>query len=367
MDDAGSVYADLSSGALKAVGVLLEYPAPDPDTQPRPPPAWSVPRRPGSPGSERAGAKRLAIGFIGAGNYASSMLLPHLVQLPNADLVHVTTTRSLSAVNAQRRFGFTTASTSASAVLEDESLDAIFIVTRHATHADLVCRALETGKAVFVEKPLALTGEELDRIIEVIAKTGNDRLMVGFNRRFAPMLTKMKSEFGPASSGAVTRYLVNAGPLAADSWYRNEGEGSRFTGEGGHFLDTLSWWADSLPEEVYAVARPGHRRRPGHRAVRQRRQRRDQLRHRRQRALPQGDAGRHRRRPQRAAGQLPQGHGLGRARARARSGPGAARTRGSAPSWPVSSRPAWPARRCRSRSSRWSPRPGRPSRCGRAC
>ena len=184
------------------------------------------------------------------------MLLPHLVQLPNAQLAHVATTRSLSAVNAQRRFGFTTASTSAQAVLDDESLDAIFVVTRHATHADLVCRALETGKAVFVEKPLALTGEELDRITEVIAKTGNDRLMVGFNRRFAPMLTKMKADFGPASSGAVTRYLVNAGPLAADSWYRDEGEGSRFTGEGGHFLDTLSWWADSLPEEVYAVGGP---------------------------------------------------------------------------------------------------------------
>jgi predicted dehydrogenase len=63
----------------------------------------------------------------------------------------------------------------------------------------------------------------------------------------------MKAEFGPASSGSVTRYLVNAGPLGADSWYRNEGEGSRFAGEGGHFLDTLGWWTDSLPEEVYAA------------------------------------------------------------------------------------------------------------------
>jgi len=256
MQDAVSVYADLSSGALKAVGVLLAYPAPDPETVLRP--AASL-VRPVSAGTAPAGvakgpgSKRLAIGFIGAGNYASSMLLPHLVQLPNAELVHVTTTKSLSAVNAQRRFGFTTASTSASAVLEDESLDAIFVVTRHATHADLVCRALETGTAVFVEKPLALTAEELDRITEVIAKTGNDRLMVGFNRRFAPMLAKMKASFGPASSGSVTRYLVNAGPLGADSWYRNDGEGSRFTGEGGHFLDTLSWWADSLPEEVYAA------------------------------------------------------------------------------------------------------------------
>jgi predicted dehydrogenase len=141
-------------------------------------------------------------------------------------------------------------------VLDDESLDAIFIVTRHATHADLVCQALETGKAVFVEKPLALTGDELDRIIEAVAKTGNDRLMVGFNRRFAPMLTKMKAGFGPSAAGAATRYLVSAGPLAADSWYRNEGEGSRFAGEGGHFLDTLSWWADSEPEEVYAARGP---------------------------------------------------------------------------------------------------------------
>ena len=257
MHDAVSVYADLSSGALKAVGVLLSYPAPDPDALPRPAASLvrTVPSAPAriAKAPNGPGSKRLAIGFIGAGNYASSMLLPHLAQLPNAELVHVTTTKSLSAVNAQRRFGFTTASTSASAVLEDESLDAIFVVTRHATHADLVCRALETGKAVFVEKPLALTAEELDRITEVIAKTGNDRLMVGFNRRFAPMLAKMKAEFGPASSGSVTRYLVNAGPLGADSWYRNEGEGTRFTGEGGHFLDTLSWWTDSLPEEVYAV------------------------------------------------------------------------------------------------------------------
>jgi predicted dehydrogenase/threonine dehydrogenase-like Zn-dependent dehydrogenase len=261
MHDAASVYADLSSGALKAVGVLLEYPAPDLERQPRPPASLvragvpSVPARV-SKGPNGPASKRLAIGFIGAGNYASSMLLPHLAQLPNAQLTHVATTKSLSAVNAQRRFGFTTASTSASAVLEDESLDAVFVVTRHATHADLVCRALETGKAVFVEKPLALTGEELDRITEAIAKTGNDRLMVGFNRRFAPMLAKMKADFGSAGSGAFTRYLVNAGPLAADSWYRNEGEGTRFTGEGGHFLDTLSWWTDSLPEEVYAVGGP---------------------------------------------------------------------------------------------------------------
>ena len=260
MADAGSVYAELSSGALQAVGVLLQYPAPDPEAMPRPASSLvraSTPAAARMPtGLSGQRSRKLSIGFIGAGNYASSMLLPPLASLPDAYLAHVATTRSLSAVNAQRRFGFTTASTNAHAVLEDETLDAIFVVTRHATHADLVCRALETGKAVFVEKPLALTTDELDRINEVVTKTGNDRLMVGFNRRFAPMLAKMKAEFGPAASGSLTRYLVNAGPLAADSWYRNDGEGSRFIGEGGHFLDTLSWWADSLPEEVYAVGGP---------------------------------------------------------------------------------------------------------------
>jgi predicted dehydrogenase len=204
----------------------------------------------------RAAGSQVTVGFIGAGNYATSMLLPHLAKSSAVTLAHVATTRSLSAANAQRRFGFTTASTSTDAVLEDGSLDAIFIVTRHHTHASLVCRALRTGKAVFVEKPLALTRAEVEQIMDVVAETGNDRLMVGFNRRFAPLLTQLRAQFGdPAKS--VARYLVSAGKLAADSWYTNEElEGSRFTGEGGHFIDTLSWWAGSLPEQVYAVPGP---------------------------------------------------------------------------------------------------------------
>jgi predicted dehydrogenase/threonine dehydrogenase-like Zn-dependent dehydrogenase len=253
LEQASTVYAGMASGSVNAVGVLLEYPAPAEEDLPR-----ETSRVVSSPApAVRSGSSgRLTIGFIGAGNYASSMLLPNLARQGNAYLSHVATTHSLSAVNAQRRFGFNTASTTADAVLEDESLDAVFIVTRHHTHADLVCRALETGKAVFVEKPLALTESDLERVIDVIAKTGNDRLMVGFNRRFAPLLRKMRSQFGQPRNATV-RYLVNAGPLAADSWYTNEElEGSRFTGEGGHFIDTLSWWAGSLPAEVYALAGP---------------------------------------------------------------------------------------------------------------
>src|SRR5215472_16803244 len=257
IERAAEVYRDLSSGTLPAIGVLLEYPALPAGTQA---PAISRVVPPGSrPARTNAGQRHLNIGFIGAGNYASSMLLPHLARINDARLAHVATTKSLSAVNAQRRFGFTTASTDANAVLEDESLDAIFIVTRHHTHAELVCRALRTGKAVFVEKPLALTRAELQSVLDAVADTGNDRLMVGFNRRFSPLLVRLKSDFGAPATGSTTRYLVNAGQLGADSWYRNEAlEGSRFTGEGGHFIDTLSWWADSLPEEVYAVPGADH-------------------------------------------------------------------------------------------------------------
>jgi len=244
LEDAVSVYKDLADGKLPAVGVLLEYDK----TTDAAPPATMLIRAARTP----AATETVRVGFIGAGNYASSMLLPHLAKNEKVRLSHVATTKSLSAVNAQRKFGFETASTSSDAVLEDTSLDAIFIVTRHRTHADMVCRALETGKAVFVEKPLALTRDELTQVLDAIAKTGNDRLMVGFNRRFAPLFTSIRSKFGTAPSTA--RYLVNAGPLASDSWYNNaEAEGSRFTGEGGHFIDTLSWWLDSIPTSVYAA------------------------------------------------------------------------------------------------------------------
>ena len=141
----------------------------------------------------------------------------------DVELRHVVTSTSLSAANAQRRFGFTQASTDVERLLDDDSIDAVFVVTRHRTHADFVTQCLEAGKATFVEKPLALDDDQLARILEVVATTGNDRLMVGFNRRFAPLLTEMRRRFGPATQPAVVRYLVNAGPLdptagTAETW-----------------------------------------------------------------------------------------------------------------------------------------------------
>jgi predicted dehydrogenase/threonine dehydrogenase-like Zn-dependent dehydrogenase len=252
IEQAESVYSKLREGTLGGIGYLFSYPDADlvdaPASSPRVARVSSV-ARPASRSS-----KEVRVGFIGAGNYASSMLLPHLKSHDQVRLGHVATSTSLSALNATRRFGFESSSTDIDDVLTDDSIDAVFIVTRHRSHADLVCRALQSGKATFVEKPLALDDDQLDRIIDVVNETGNDRLMVGFNRRFAPILSDLRERFGGHQSGAVLRYLVNAGPLDAKSWYRNEAEeGSRFVGEGGHFIDTASWWLDAQPIEVSAT------------------------------------------------------------------------------------------------------------------
>jgi predicted dehydrogenase/threonine dehydrogenase-like Zn-dependent dehydrogenase len=262
--DASSVYERLQAGTLEGVGFLFECGDPaDLDLAggaADPAVVVALPARPaGRTAARRAtGTGPVRLGFIGAGNYASSMLLPQLTGRDDVELARVATNRSLSAVNAQRKFGFAATSTDVDSILADDAIDAVFVVTRHSSHADLTCRALEAGKAVFVEKPLALTVDQIQRIATTIDATGNDRLMVGFNRRFAPLLVDMKSRFGPSTGGAVARYLVNAGQLAADSWYRQEDlEGSRFAGEGGHFLDTVSWWVGADPVEVSAVA-SGH-------------------------------------------------------------------------------------------------------------
>lgn len=248
--DAERVYAKLRAGDLPGVGFLFEYPRPA--VLSPPPASWSFSVATGKApvGRERDAVR---VGFLGAGNYATAMLLPHLARRGDVCLRRVVTNTSLSAANAQRRFGFQTVSTDPESVLDDD-VDAVFVVTRHQSHAELVCRALAAGKTTFVEKPLCLTAEELQRILGVVEESGNDRLMVGFNRRFAPLLGELRRRFGAATDGSVVRYMVNAGPLPADSWYRNEElEGSRFAGEGGHFLDTIAWWLDARPVSLGAV------------------------------------------------------------------------------------------------------------------
>jgi predicted dehydrogenase/threonine dehydrogenase-like Zn-dependent dehydrogenase len=255
-DAAVQTYEQLKTGQLKAIAVLFRYPSPVTTVPPNSAPALAAPLTTGH--RPRPSGEALQVGFIGAGNYASSMLLPHLMGRPDVELAQVVTTSALSASNAKRKFGFTSASTDVMTMLEDPHVDAVFVVTRHSSHAGLVCQALAAGKAVFVEKPLALTEAELSEVLLTVDKSGNDRLHVGFNRRFAPLLVEARQRFGRRVGPASVRYLINAGRLEARSWYdRRDTEGSRFDGEGGHFVDTVSWWLDAAPSTVFAVATPG--------------------------------------------------------------------------------------------------------------
>lgn len=288
--EAPEVYERLQAGSLPGVGYLFSYPAASGYRRPGPAPALravpvatpdavsptgprstthpstpqpstaspSIPQRSGMHPSiphpsipPGLGSRAVRVGFVGAGNYATSMLLPNLTGRDDLALVRVATRRSLSAANAQRKFGFAEATTAVDEVLGDGSLDAVFVATRHSSHADLVCRALEAGKAVFVEKPLCLDDHQLDTVLDTVRRTGNDRVFVGFNRRFAPLLVEMRDRFGDRDGPVLARYHVNAGTLGADSWYgMADVEGSRFVGEGGHFVDVVSWWVGTDPVEV---------------------------------------------------------------------------------------------------------------------
>lgn len=257
-DDAVETYGALKSGELKAVAVLFGF-----GVAPGGLKASEIVAPAPAIGTARTGValragQPLRIGFVGAGAYASSMLLPHLAERQDVVLSQVVTTSALSAANAKRKFGFTTAATDLDAMLENPDIDAVFVVTRHSSHAALTAKALRAGKTVFVEKPLALSEKEVLQVLEAVEESGNDRLQVGFNRRFAPMLVEAKAKLGRRIGPASVRYLVNAGKLDANSWYLQENsEGTRFEGEGGHFVDTVSWLLDSEPNTVYAVATPG--------------------------------------------------------------------------------------------------------------
>lgn len=254
-DDAVETYQSLKDGELKAVAVLFRYPEQAVEAEA---PAVDVPAVKVKPHPVRAAKTPVRLAFVGAGNYATSMLLPHLAGRDGVDLSTVVTTTALSAANAKRKFGFTEATTDLDVVLGDKSIDAVFVVTRHSSHAELTRRALLAGKAVFVEKPLALTEDELAGVLAAVEESGNDRLQVGFNRRFAPLLGEARQRFGARTGPASLRYLVNAGRLQQGSWYLQQGtEGSRFAGEGGHFIDTASWLLDADPVSVYAVATSG--------------------------------------------------------------------------------------------------------------
>ena len=254
IDDAERAYA-LVSGPEPSLGILLEYPftARLPD-QARArtvtlPAAASWSRTDPLSGSVTPKEGGAVLGFIGAGNYATGVLIPAFKATP-ARLKTVASNGGVTALHAGRKFGMEQATTDTAAVLGDPEVDAIVVSTRHDSHASYVCDAIAAGKHVFVEKPLAVDLEGLSRIEAAFAAAAAAErpqlIMVGFNRRFAPQVRRMNELLRTVSQPKVFVMTVNAGEIPPSHWTQDlEAGGGRIIGEGCHFIDLLRHLAGS--------------------------------------------------------------------------------------------------------------------------
>ncbi len=190
-------------------------------------------------------------GFIGAGSFAQSYLIPN-VKSSGGSLDGVVTSRGITAKNVGNKFGFNFCSSDVNDILSNENINTVFIATPHSSHADLVIQALKAKKNVFVEKPLAINTEELGMIIETREKC-TQPLMVGFNRRFAPVSERIKKEFLNTGEPMVINIRINAGFIPKDNWLQQKDIGAgRIIGEMCHFIDLMQYFTSSEPVKVYA-------------------------------------------------------------------------------------------------------------------
>lgn len=234
-DQAPNAYAELLTDS-SLLGILLEY-----NTEPvigQPVIAVTTDARPVSISRPSAPVQ---VGVVGAGNFASLVLLPALSKT-GANLHTIASRGGASAAIAARKFGFDFATADENAVLRDEKVNTLFVATRHNSHAPLVIAGLQAGKHVFVEKPLALNREQLDAIGEAAAQAPDQQLLVGFNRRFAPLVQQMKQLAVRRSEPISVIYTVNAGVIPANHWTHDpEAGGGRIIGEACHFIDLVRY------------------------------------------------------------------------------------------------------------------------------
>jgi predicted dehydrogenase/threonine dehydrogenase-like Zn-dependent dehydrogenase len=243
IDRASEAYDLITSRREPFLGIVVEYGEPKPPRR----------RLNLSGGKPKAGAS-LGISLIGAGNFARLIMLPAVSKLEGIAWRGICTAKGVTAESTGERYGFEFASTETDEIMADAATSAVFIATRHDLHADLVIAALRAGKHVFVEKPLCITEEELERIANCVQELGDacPILTVGFNRRFAPATERLKSFF----SGIVPLSLAYrfAPPfLPPDHWTQDiEVGGGRIVGEACHAIDTCVAIAGSPPVKVYA-------------------------------------------------------------------------------------------------------------------
>ena len=191
------------------------------------------------------------IGIIGAGNFTGMALLPILKKI-NADIKYIISSKGLSGTTLAKKYSIPKSGTDSNDVLKDSEVDTLIITTRHNLHSQMVIDGLKANKHVFVEKPLAINTGELS-LIEDAYKASTGSLMVGFNRRFSPHITKMKSLLGSAESPISIVATMNAGFIPENSWVHDmEIGGGRIIGEACHYIDLLSFLTGSQVTSVCA-------------------------------------------------------------------------------------------------------------------
>ncbi len=245
VDEAAQAYDLLASGA-PSLGILLQYPERTGEAAAglR---ARSVRLAGAAPGAAAtapaASGAAPVVGVIGAGNYAGRVLIPALKRA-GVTLHTLVSAGGVTAAHHGGKHGFAQASTDVESVLASPEVDTVVIATRHDTHARYATRALAAGKHVFVEKPLAVTSEELGTF-PIFEKMGNvPILMVGFNRRFAPQVVKMRELLAGVREPKALVMTVNAGAIPAEHWTQDaEAGGGRLIGEACHFIDLLRHFA----------------------------------------------------------------------------------------------------------------------------
>lgn len=247
VDKAPAAYDMIYGGKESYIGVVLGY-----DLARHQEPVIHV-----SPMNPHQATEGLGIGFIGAGNYSSVQLLPHLKSQKTARLIGLTSATGVNAKQKAEKFGFDYCTTEIGPLLEDQAIGALFIGTRHSTHADFTIQALNAGKHVFVEKPMVVTEAQLDSVVKAYENANAKQptgLMVGLNRRFAPMVGKLKAAFSDAGALQMI-YRVNSGNIPTSSWLHEEDEGGgMLIGEMCHFVDLMQFICGDAPISVYAQA-----------------------------------------------------------------------------------------------------------------
>lgn len=248
--EAADAYSSLKAAADKPLLVLLSYAS---ETASIPARRLELP----IVGARAVGAERIRIGVIGAGGFAKGMHLPNLAEMPDLyELRAIASRTGHNAAATAKRFGAGYCTTDHNELLRDPAIDAVIVATRHDTHARLALEALRAGKHVLLEKPLALSVDEVDAIEAFYGEGGIDKplLLTGFNRRFSPLIQKIAEGVARRSNPMIINYRMNAGYIPLDHWVHGAEGGGRNLGEACHIYDLFTFLTQS---EVVSVEAKG--------------------------------------------------------------------------------------------------------------